>query len=619
MGNVVNFCQRRIIVILLGIFAVFLIFIFIAIPNGHIFANKTSSLSPASQELSTPNRFDVTNWDVGRNYAIVIDAGSSGSRVMIYSWNLDKGKKDELVKIETGTQDGKDWNRKIKPGLSSFGKDEKKGKKDELNEYLKNLVDFAEIKVPKSKWDNTPLYLYGTAGLRLLPDEDSKQLLEDVCVYFKHNTSFIVEDCDNQVTIIDGESEGAYGWLSLNYLEKKLTKKGDETIGFLDMGGASTQIAFLPHNHLQGGIEDVDESDLYAIQLKTAGGEAWDYNISSYSFLDFGINRAQERYLEYLEKEAEKNEDKNIKDACFLPGYEKAHANFTHVGEGDFDKCQKAVLPILKKNAACKKEPCVFDGVHLPKFDMNKDRFMGVSEYYYTTKDLLKKDGGEFDPKLFDSSATDFCKTSLGDHLKKNPDLSEFDKDNLPSTCFKATWLKTVLHEGFGLEKSGIFESINDVGIWEVSWTLGALITSISSRIPVQSVKAEAEEAHPVSLYRVFILIIVLVALYILYILFNRKKPQYTNPIEIPRRLDDLEFQDEESTIELLAQNDPYKDSAGPSSPTRSPSFENIKRRPLSSNNSETNLSAMSSSTRVNNRSEASSGVNSPRNGFRRN
>ncbi|KXN69897.1 hypothetical protein CONCODRAFT_79088 [Conidiobolus coronatus NRRL 28638] len=619
MGNVVNFCQRRIIVILLGIFAVFLIFIFIAIPNGHLFANKTSNLSPASQQLQTPNRFDATNWDVGREYAIVIDAGSSGSRVMIYSWNLDKGKKSELVKIETGTQDGKDWNEKIKPGLSTFGKDDKKDKKEELNVYLDKLATFAKAKVPKSKWEKTPLYLLGTAGLRLLPKENSDLLLDTVCVYFQEKTKFIVEDCGKQVTIIDGTTEGAYGWLSLNYLEKTLTKEGDKTIGFLDMGGASTQIAFLPNNHLEGGADDVDEDSLYAIHLKTAGGEAWDYKISSYSFLDFGINRAQDRYLEHLEKMAENSEDKKIKDACFLPGYSKDNGKFTHVGDGNYEKCQKAVLPILKKDAACTKKPCIFNGVHLPKFDMNKDRFMGVSEYYYTTKDLLKTDGGVFNSDLFNSKAAEFCKTPLKELEEKNPDLSDFDKENLPFTCFKATWLNTVLHDGFGLDKSDVFESINDVGIWEVSWTLGALITSISSRIPPQSLKAEVEEAHPVSLYRVFILIIVLVALYILYILFNRKKPQYTNPIEIPRRLDDLEFQDEESTIELLAQNDPYKDSAGPSSPSHSSSFENIKRRPLSSNNSETNLSAMSNSTRVNNRSETSSGVNSPRNGYRRN
>lgn len=53
---------------------------------------------------------------------------------------------------------------------------------------------------------------------------------------------------DDQVKIIDGKDEGIYAWISANYFSEKFSKKTDpvSTFGTLDLGGASTQIAFYP-------------------------------------------------------------------------------------------------------------------------------------------------------------------------------------------------------------------------------------------------------------------------------------------------------------------------------------------------------------------------------------
>jgi golgi apyrase len=81
--------------------------------------------------MAPPN---VANpWFAGRHFGIVIDAGSSGSRLQIYSWkdsrtlNVAKGNSlaNTLPKVEKGTRNNEMWVSKVEPGKFAFDNDQK--------------------------------------------------------------------------------------------------------------------------------------------------------------------------------------------------------------------------------------------------------------------------------------------------------------------------------------------------------------------------------------------------------------------------------------------------------------------------------------------------------------
>ena len=70
------------------------------------------------------------SWSQGRQFGIVIDAGSSGSRVQVYSWvdpelatqmrRAARENLEVLSKVEKGVEDGDGWHIKVEPGQSNL-------------------------------------------------------------------------------------------------------------------------------------------------------------------------------------------------------------------------------------------------------------------------------------------------------------------------------------------------------------------------------------------------------------------------------------------------------------------------------------------------------------------
>ncbi|KAF8003023.1 hypothetical protein HF325_002268 [Metschnikowia pulcherrima] len=450
-----------------------------------------------------------------QKYGIVIDSGSSGSRIQVYKWDdVAQSREQGVPEILAGPpqitqEDG--WSMKILPGISTFANSHK----NVWLRHYKDLFDFAEKIVPPEKIAETPVFILSTAGMRLLPESQRQQVLTETCKAVKKNTKFYLGPCEDHVQTIDGLTEGVYGWLALNYLMLLFSGNSgsaQNSVGFMDMGGASTQIAFVPS---QDEITRHDE-DLSTVTLMTIDGKPQTWRVFVETWLGFGANQGRKRYLDNLILLAAASRPgkrlKVVLDPCMPAGsvlkkhmYEKKP--YTIQGTGNYESCLREIYPLLMKHVPCTDEPCLFNGIHAPKMDFEKDKFVGVSEYWYTANDIFHS-GGEYNFHSFNEKVKEFCESSWDTILQnsKNGEYLNLPNEYLLDTCFKASWVVNVLHEGFGLPRlaleipdNGIsdeakeveevhvpFKSAESIEGKELSWTLGKMLLVASSQIQSQ-------------------------------------------------------------------------------------------------------------------------------------
>ncbi|NXU54552.1 ENTP3 diphosphohydrolase, partial [Turnix velox] len=420
----------------------------------------------------------------GLKYGIVFDAGSSRTTVYVYEWPAEK-ENDTGVVSQTLKCNVKG------PGISSYGNNP-----GALAKPFDDCMNKAKERIPLHLHQNTSIYLGATAGMRLLRLQNetaAEEVLASIEDYFRRQPFEF-----KGAQIISGQEEGVYGWITANYLMGNFLERNlwrtwvrpyrRETMGALDLGGASTQISFIP--------EESEENFNNTLPVKLYG---YNYHVYTHSFQCYGRDEAEKRLLALLLQKT--NSISKVSNPCYSQNYSTAlkmkyisgslcaqslrpqnyHpdqlVNFH--GTGDPAQCQEMVSSLFNFTACRRREDCPFHGIHQPKV---KGNFVAFSGFYYTANALNLS--GHFSLADFNSSIWVFCSQSW---TQLQFMLPKFEEVYARSYCFSAIFIYYLLVHGYNFDAE-TWPQIHfqkEVGNSSIAWSLGYML-SLTNMIPAE-------------------------------------------------------------------------------------------------------------------------------------
>ncbi|CAI8609891.1 unnamed protein product [Vicia faba] len=227
-------------------------------------------------------------------YTVVIDCGSTGTRVNVYEWMLGSvvGNRNLPVLLhsypDSNATNGNSllWKTscqyhcmQTQPGLDKLVNDSLG-----VRQALTPLIVWAESLVPREMHGDTPIFVLATAGLRRLQREDAFWVLEDVEAVVKDH-SFMFDK--SWIRVLSGREEAYYGWVALNY---KMSSFDDgSTLGLVDLGGSSLQI-----------VVEIDRATGDDVNTMRSEFGSVEHRIVAYSLPAFGLNEAFDRTVVML-------------------------------------------------------------------------------------------------------------------------------------------------------------------------------------------------------------------------------------------------------------------------------------------------------------------------------
>uniref|UniRef100_A0A672U8B7 Ectonucleoside triphosphate diphosphohydrolase 8 n=1 Tax=Strigops habroptila TaxID=2489341 RepID=A0A672U8B7_STRHB len=412
-------------------------------------------------------------------YGLVFDAGSTHTALYVYRWPAGKENGTGIVsQVEACTAAG--------PGISSYA-DDPAG----AGASLKPCLDKAMEIIPAEQQRETPTYLGATAGMRLLREQNSTKAQQVFAEVAKAIGEYPVEFRGAQV--LTGNEEGSFGWISVNYLLETLVKvwawavgtwthpPAEDVVGALDLGGASTQITFLPGTT----IEDSSTGAL----LRLYGTN---YSIYTHSYLCYGQKQALKMLTASLHQASPSTEQ--ISHPCYPRGYEEnittaelydspcvrapstpSAAQLLRVtGTGEPAACSAAVQELF--NLSCgANSTCGFNGVYQPPV---RGQFFAFSGLYHSLH-FLNLTGGQ-PLSSVNAAIGRFCTSTW-----EKQEFPTTSRIQLRDACAASTYTLALLLQGFRFNHTtwpNIHFARQVTGV-DVGWTLGYML-NLTNMIP---------------------------------------------------------------------------------------------------------------------------------------
>lgn len=401
-----------------------------------------------------------------KRYAVIFDAGSSGSRVHIYCFDS----KNELIKVGNELE----IFMHSEPGLSDFAKNPRKGA-----ESLLPMLNEALRVIPADQHATTPLRLGATAGLRLLPGDESVNLLKEVRTLLG-NSGFLFQP--EWVNVIDGTQEGSYQWVTTNYLRGTLGKRLDETVGIVDLGGGSVQMAYAISDEDYSSAPRAGKDELSSVQQVKLLNMS--YNLYVHSYLHYGLLAFRAEIFKHSQE---------VPCPCVAKDFEGAYmyAGVNHTtrarNEGShYLDCRALVLKILKVDHACNHIKCTFGGVWSGGGGDGFKQLFVASFFFDKAVDAgIIKDkrvaSAIVTPAEFERAAKKFCSLSLAETVQQFPRLKEMKRRYM---CLDLVYQFSLLVTGFGIDQNQELTLVKKIlyrgSEVEASWPLGSAIELVS-------------------------------------------------------------------------------------------------------------------------------------------
>jgi len=393
---------------------------------------------------------------VGKShYGIVFDAGSSGTRIHVYTWRTGGGGSKDAFDLVS------DELLKIKPGLSAY-----KDRPSEAGASLEPLLAFARSKIPAELIASTPMFLMATAGLRLVGEATKDAILASVCGYLG-STGFLFR-CE-WATLLDGRDEGLYGWVTVNYLLDALYPGGAQPAGTIDLGGGSVQIVF-PTPAVAPSSAPAELS-----QRLDFGGRSHALHVKSH--LGLGLDSARTSLLDLVAQRP------GEPHPCLPIGASVTHKGSVVQGAGDYRRCKKLTKRLFDGEACSYGERmCSFGGVYQPPLPK---RFYGFSYMFDRTAAI-----GLLDQKPVTFGAAEMSRDDIERAAKAVCSLDQAgaaarfaatnDAAKAANFCGDTVYIAALL-DALGFDERSTMTMTNKIKDVELVWTLGAMLAQSSA------------------------------------------------------------------------------------------------------------------------------------------
>ena len=420
-------------------------------------------------------------------YALMIDAGSTGSRIHIYRFN-NCGSTPELEHEEFMMTE----KRAGGSGLSSYYADAQAAAKS-----LDELMDVAVRTVPDEFKSCSPVAVKATAGLRLLGHEMSQSILEAVRTRLETAYPFpVVSREKGGIEIMNGEDEGVFAWITTNYLLGKIGGPDKTpTAAIFDLGGGSTQIVFQPRfpDSPGGGMPARLEEGDHKYELKFGGRE---FTLYQHSHLGYGLMSARGAvHKVVLENMLRANDgssqwlDEPVPNPCLAPDMtRKVNITFPEGHELGSEvqvvmkgprnaipaQCRALVEGILHKEAACNLAPCSFNGVHQPSLEKTfaREDVYIFSYFYDRTHDLGMPES--FTLRELHDLTERVCSGEGSWNAFAGIEGAMADLKDRPEWCLDLNFMGTLLHTGYEMPLDREVKIAKKIKGNELGWCLGA-------------------------------------------------------------------------------------------------------------------------------------------------